>query len=166
MQVAPSGGQICNKCKRCHVVAQFNPSHGVNFWVRCASGNVCEVYLVFASSFEAWSLDFLKFALGWERATSYSLNWFCYSVKYILNYHLSKINMYNVEIHVFRQINLGNAYWDCTIKFYFRFVLILPHVRSHLTHHIGNNPDQWIPKNKNQFKDAKYLFAPQINVFS
>ena len=40
MQVAPSGGQICNKCKRCHVVAKFNPSHGVNFWVRCASGNV------------------------------------------------------------------------------------------------------------------------------
>ena len=24
----------------CHVVAKFNPSHGVNFWVRCASGNV------------------------------------------------------------------------------------------------------------------------------
>ena len=23
-----------------HVVAKFNPSHGVNFWVRCASGNV------------------------------------------------------------------------------------------------------------------------------
>ena len=35
--MAPSGGQIC---KRCHVVAKFNPSHGVNFWVRCASGNV------------------------------------------------------------------------------------------------------------------------------
>ena len=34
MQVAPSG------CKWCHVVAKFNPSHGVNFWVRCASGNV------------------------------------------------------------------------------------------------------------------------------
>ena len=38
--MAPSGGQICNKCKRCHVVAKFNPSHEVNFWVRCASGNV------------------------------------------------------------------------------------------------------------------------------
>ena len=38
--MAPSGGQICNKCKRCHVVAKFNPSHGANFWVRCASGNV------------------------------------------------------------------------------------------------------------------------------
>ena len=37
IQVAPSGGQIC---KWCHVVAKFNPSHGVNFWVRCASGNV------------------------------------------------------------------------------------------------------------------------------
>ena len=24
----------------CHVVAMFNPSYGVNFWVRCASGNV------------------------------------------------------------------------------------------------------------------------------
>ena len=23
-----------------HVVAKFNPSYGVNFWVRCASGNV------------------------------------------------------------------------------------------------------------------------------
>ena len=46
--MAPSGGQICNKCKRCHVVAKFNPSHGVNFWVRCASGNVSEewVYLL------------------------------------------------------------------------------------------------------------------------
>ena len=37
MQVAPSGGQIC---KWCHVVAKFNPNHGVNVWVRCASGNV------------------------------------------------------------------------------------------------------------------------------
>ena len=65
MQVVPSGGQICNQCKWRHLVAQFgtnasgaiwwpnlqqmqevhvvvkfNPSHGVNFWVRCASGNV------------------------------------------------------------------------------------------------------------------------------
>ena len=40
MQVASSGGQICNECKWCHVVAKFSPSHGVNFWVRCASGNV------------------------------------------------------------------------------------------------------------------------------
>ena len=24
----------------CHVVAKFSPSHRVNFWVRCASGNV------------------------------------------------------------------------------------------------------------------------------
>ena len=66
MQVAPSGGQICSQCKWrhlvakfatnasggiwwpklqlmftsmwCHVVAKFNPSYGVNFWVRCASG--------------------------------------------------------------------------------------------------------------------------------
>ena len=38
--VAPSGGQICNYCKWCHVVDKFNPSHGVNFWVHCASGNV------------------------------------------------------------------------------------------------------------------------------
>ena len=37
MQLAPSGGQIC---KWCHVVAKFNPSYGVNFWVRCAAGNV------------------------------------------------------------------------------------------------------------------------------
>ena len=40
MQVVPSGGQICYKCKWRHVVAKFSPSHGVNFWVRCASGNV------------------------------------------------------------------------------------------------------------------------------
>ena len=39
-QVAPSGGQICNLCKWRHVVAKFNPIYGVNFWVRCASGNV------------------------------------------------------------------------------------------------------------------------------
>ena len=31
--VAPSGGQICNYCKWCHVVDKFNPSHGVNFFV-------------------------------------------------------------------------------------------------------------------------------------
>ena len=40
MQVVPSGGQICNLCKWFHVVAKFIPSHGVNFWVCCASGNV------------------------------------------------------------------------------------------------------------------------------
>ena len=40
MQVAPSGGQICSLCKWCHIVAKFNPGYGVNFWVRCASGNV------------------------------------------------------------------------------------------------------------------------------
>ena len=39
-QVAPSGGQICNWCKWRHAVAKFSPSLGVNFWVRCASGNV------------------------------------------------------------------------------------------------------------------------------
>ena len=39
-QMAASGGQTCNQCKWCHVVAKFNPSHGDNFWVRCASGNV------------------------------------------------------------------------------------------------------------------------------
>ena len=66
MQVVPSDGQICNYWKWCHLVAKFAtytsgaiwcpknatnasgamlllnliPSHGVNFWVRCASGNV------------------------------------------------------------------------------------------------------------------------------
>ena len=29
-----------------HVVAKFNPSHGVNFWVRCASGNVLDRFSV------------------------------------------------------------------------------------------------------------------------
>ena len=46
MQVVPSGGQICNWCNWCHVVAKFNPSHGVNFWVRCASGNVFSISAV------------------------------------------------------------------------------------------------------------------------
>ena len=66
MQVAPSGGQICNKCKWCHLVAKYDtnascaiclPSlelmqvepplageitqvRGALPWVRCASGNV------------------------------------------------------------------------------------------------------------------------------
>merc|ERR1711911_451456 len=43
MQVAPSGGQIRNKCKWCNFVTNFNPSYEVNFWVRCASGNVLKV---------------------------------------------------------------------------------------------------------------------------
>ena len=38
--MAPSGGHICDSCKWCHLVAKLNPSYGVNFWVRCASGNV------------------------------------------------------------------------------------------------------------------------------
>ena len=42
MQVPLSGGQICNKCKWFHVVAKFNPSHGVC----CLSGNV-SVYISF-----------------------------------------------------------------------------------------------------------------------
>ena len=46
MQVAPSGGHICDSCKWCHLVAELNPSYGVNFWVRCASGNVLGYYLV------------------------------------------------------------------------------------------------------------------------
>ena len=51
IQVVPYGGQICNLCKWHHLVAKFatnesgaillfNQSYGVNFWVRCASGNV------------------------------------------------------------------------------------------------------------------------------
>ena len=31
----------CNLCKWRHLVIKFNPSHVVNFWVRCASGNFC-----------------------------------------------------------------------------------------------------------------------------
>ena len=46
MHVAPSGGQICNKCKWCHIVAKFSPSHGVNFWVRCAPCNVFQLCAV------------------------------------------------------------------------------------------------------------------------
>ena len=40
MQMAPSGCQICNECTWRHVVAKVCPSHRVNIWVRCASGNV------------------------------------------------------------------------------------------------------------------------------
>ena len=50
MQEAPSDGQICNLCKWRHLVAKYatNASGAmlllhliqVNFWVRCASGNV------------------------------------------------------------------------------------------------------------------------------
>ena len=40
VQLALLCGQICNKCKWSYVIAKFNPSHGVHFWVRCASGNV------------------------------------------------------------------------------------------------------------------------------
>ena len=42
MQVATSGGQICNECKGRHLLvkfamnAKFSLSHEVNFWVRCA----------------------------------------------------------------------------------------------------------------------------------
>ena len=58
--MAPSGGQICNKCKRCHVVAKFNPSHGVNFWVRCASGNVWDMFQVKLAKGHLW----LSFQVG------------------------------------------------------------------------------------------------------
>ena len=40
MQVVPTGGQVCYKCKWRHAVAKLSPSYRVNFWVRCASGNV------------------------------------------------------------------------------------------------------------------------------
>ena len=66
MQVVPSGGQICNKCKWCHLVAKFGTNASCAIWwpnlelmqvepplageitqvldalpwVRCASGNV------------------------------------------------------------------------------------------------------------------------------
>ena len=83
MQVAPSGGQICDQCKWRHLVAKFGinvggaiwwpncqlmqrrhpvvkfatnasgaiwwpnlrdySSYGLNFWVRCASDNVCGI---------------------------------------------------------------------------------------------------------------------------
>ena len=64
MQVAPSGGQIRKKCKLCNFVTKFNPSYGVNFWVRCASGNVyfpnlmnspgCKVAPEFQWQFRSW----------------------------------------------------------------------------------------------------------------
>ena len=52
-KIWPSGGQICNNASGAiwwpnmqlmqvvpWCVAKSNSSHGVNFWVRCASGNV------------------------------------------------------------------------------------------------------------------------------
>ena len=67
MQVAPSGGQICNKCKWCHLVAKFGTNASCVWWpslelmqvepplageitqvldaipwVRCASSNVLQ----------------------------------------------------------------------------------------------------------------------------
>ena len=32
MQVAPSGGQICNKCKWCHLVAKFGTNASCAIW--------------------------------------------------------------------------------------------------------------------------------------
>ena len=32
MQVAPSGGQICNKCKWCHLVAKFGTNASCALW--------------------------------------------------------------------------------------------------------------------------------------
>ena len=48
IQVALSGGQICDECMWCHVVAKSIPSYGINLWVRCASGNV---YMLKVTSF-------------------------------------------------------------------------------------------------------------------
>ena len=55
MQVAPSDGQICDECKWCHVVAEYSPSHGVNFWV-------------FFLDWKAESANFIAF---WMYASSY-----------------------------------------------------------------------------------------------
>ena len=44
-----------------HVVAKFNPSHGVNFWVRCASGNVYISLLTKVGQAQhglLWNLDY------------------------------------------------------------------------------------------------------------
>ena len=75
MQVALSGGQICNECKWhhplakfatleckwCHVVAKFSPSYGVNFWVRCASGNVLNNFV--GKIYENFELEDNRFVL-------------------------------------------------------------------------------------------------------
>ena len=68
MHVVPSGGQIFNWCKWRHLVAKFaiNASHGVNFWVHCASGNVyfnlfVFFYLIFFFFFISRLFIFLKF---------------------------------------------------------------------------------------------------------
>ena len=74
MQVAPSGGQICNKCKWCNVVAKFSPSHAVNFWVRCASGNVLnqiQKLRIICNFWSEWWLDFPKWLM-----VEKSFNWY------------------------------------------------------------------------------------------
>ena len=62
MQVAPSGGQICNQCQWRHLVAKFgtNTSHGVNFWVRCASGNVYSFWRCSSQEFHTWTGRILR----------------------------------------------------------------------------------------------------------
>ena len=75
MQVAPSGGQICNWCKWCHVVAKFSPSHGVNFWVRCASGNVFSHSSKFLKLVHfSECLDFLDFLFDFQMKTWFQLS--------------------------------------------------------------------------------------------
>ena len=64
MQVAPSGGQICNRCKWCHLVAFGTNASGILLlageitqvkeaiaWVRCASGNVSLIH----AKFRVWN---------------------------------------------------------------------------------------------------------------
>ena len=43
MQVAHLVAKLTTMQVPCHVVAKFIPCHRVNFWVRCASGNVLKV---------------------------------------------------------------------------------------------------------------------------
>ena len=83
MQVAPSGGQICNKCKWCHIVAKFSPSHGVNFWVRCASGNVL-IYHICISVPQ----PFLR-SVGWSLARGHTTDswWGCFY--FVINHYLA-----------------------------------------------------------------------------
>ena len=59
IQVVTLGGQRCNLYKWLHLVAKFasNASHRVNFWVRCASGNVSKLGYQVAplASIEHWA---------------------------------------------------------------------------------------------------------------
>ena len=98
MQVALSGGQICNECKWhqplakfatleckwCHVVAKFSPCYGVSFWVRCASGNVCSLYLSLAFPYTRHQLQH-----HCHHYTSIAIIYYCHGIYFHFLFYLT-----------------------------------------------------------------------------